>query len=418
MRYWKRMSTTHTGRMAGDARARARGALAGVRVLDLSRVLAGPYCAMTLGNLGADVVKVERPGAGDDTRSWGPPFVGGEAAYYLSCNSSKRGLTVDLSREEGRALVRALAARADVLIENYKAGAAGAWGLGYEALAAANPGLVYCSIRGFHADGPYHDRPGYDFIAQALGGIMSVTGEPDGEPMRLGVAIVDITAGLYAVSGILAALHARAASGRGQRVEINLLDAAAGWLANLGQSYLVTGTVPARYGNAHPAIVPYQTFEAADGYMAVAVGNDGQWRRLCAVIERADLAADARYATNPQRVALRDELIPDLAATLAARPVEEWVERLNGAGVPCGAVNTIDRVFTTPGLLGPDMLAELPHPTAGTVRVVNTPIELSDTPVAPRRAPPTLGQHSGEALAEWLGLEDDEIARLRRDGVI
>jgi len=401
-----------TGRMG------PRGALAGVRVLDLSRVLAGPYCAMTLGNLGADVVKVERPGGGDDTRSWGPPFVGGEAAYYLSCNSSKRGLAVDLAREDGRALVRALAARADVLVENYKAGAAEVWGLGYDSLAAAHPALVYCSIKGFHPDGPYRDRPGYDFIAQALGGIMSVTGEPGGEPARLGVAIVDITAGLYAATGILAALHARVVSGRGQRVEINLLDAAAGWLANLGQSYLATGVTPGRYGNAHPTIVPYQTFEAAGGHVAVAVGNDGQWRKLCAAIERSALGEDARYATNPGRVGLRDELVPDLAATFATRPASAWVERLTGAGVPCGAVNTVADVFETPGLLGPAMLATLPHPTAGSLRVVNTPIGLSDSQVGPRLAPPTLGQHSGEVLAEWLGLDELEIARLRQDGVI
>jgi len=407
--------------MAQNGQITTGGALAGVRVLDLSRVLAGPYCAMTLGNLGADVVKVERPGSGDDTRHWGPPFVGGEAAYYLSCNSSKRGVTVDLARVEGRALARDLAARADVLIENYKAGAADAWGLGYETLSAANPGLIYCSIRGFHPDGPYGDRPGYDFIAQALGGVMSVTGEPDGVPAKVGIAIVDITAGLYAVAGILAALHARAlpeSGGRGQRVEVNLLDAAAGWLANLGQSYLATGETPGRSGNAHPAIVPYQTFQAADGYVAVAVGNDGQWQKLCASIARPDLAADARYATNPRRVALRDELIPDLAAMFAARPVADWVERLATAGVPCGAVNTIAQVFETPGLLGPDMLAALPHPTLGSVRMVNTPIGLSATPAAPRRAPPTLGQHTDETLDEWLGLDADEIATLREKGIV
>jgi len=407
--------------MAQNGQITTGGALAGVRVLDLSRVLAGPYCAMTLGNLGADVVKVERPGSGDDTRHWGPPFVGGEAAYYLSCNSSKRGVTVDLARVEGRALARDLAARADVLIENYKAGAADAWGLGYETLSAANPGLIYCSIRGFHPDGPYGDRPGYDFIAQALGGVMSVTGEPDGVPAKVGIAIVDITAGLYAVAGILAALHARAlpeSGGRGQRVEVNLLDAAAGWLANLGQSYLATGETPGRSGNAHPAIVPYQTFQTADGYVAVAVGNDGQWQKLCASIARPDLAADARYATNPRRVALRDELIPDLAAMFAARPVADWVERLATAGVPCGAVNTIAQVFETPGLLGPDMLAALPHPTLGSVRMVNTPIGLSATPAAPRRAPPTLGQHTDETLDEWLGLDADEIATLREKGIV
>ncbi len=394
------------------------GALAGLRVLDLSRVLAGPYAAMTLGNLGADVVKVERPGSGDDTRHWGPPFVGGEAAYYLSCNSSKRGLTVDLSRHEGRELVRRLAARADVVLENFKAGTMEAWGLGYDALAADNPGLVYCPILGYDRNGPRRDVPGYDFIAQAVGGIMSVTGEPGGEPMKVGVAIVDVTAGLYAAIGILAALQARAATGRGQRVDVNLLDAAAGWLVNVAANYLATGRPPGRYGNAHANIVPYQVFQAADGYLAVAVGNDGQWQRLCAAVERPDLAADPRFADNPGRLAHRDDLVRALGATFATRPVQDWVECIERAGVPVGPINSVDRVFETPGLLSPAMLATLPHPTAGTVRVVNTPIALSATPVAPRAAPPTLGQHSAEVLRDWLELTDDEIAALRADGVI
>ena len=396
----------------------AAGALAGLRVLDLSRVLAGPYCTMTLGNLGADVVKVERPGSGDDTRQWGPPFVGGEAAYYLSCNSSKRGITVDLAQTEGRDLVRRLAAHADVLIENFKAGAMEAWGLGYEALAAANPALVYCAISGYDRDGPYRDRPGYDFIAQAMGGIMSVTGEPEGEPMKVGVAIVDVTAGLYAAIGILAALQARAATGRGQRVDINLLDAAAGWLVNVAANYLATGLPPARHGNAHANIVPYQVFAAADGYVAVGVGNDAQWLRLCAAVERPDLTADARYASNPGRVEHRAALVAALAETFAVRPVAEWVERIERAGVPVGPINSVDRVFETPGLLSPSMLAALPHPTAGTVRVVGTPIALSATPAAPQTAPPTLGQHTDVVLRDWLGLGASEIATLRDRKVI
>ena len=408
----------YDGPMIDETTIPTPGALAGVRVLDLSRVLAGPYCAMTLGNLGADVVKVERPGVGDDTRRWGPPYAGGEATYYLSCNASKRGVTADLAHPEGQRLVRELAARADVLVENYKAGALEAWGLGYDALAAVNPGLIYCSLRGYAATGPYRDRPGYDFIAQAMGGIMSVTGEPEGEPMRLGVAIVDVTAGLYAAIGILAALQARAESGRGQHVEVNLLDAAAGWLVNVASAYLNTGATPARHGNAHASIVPYQTFAAADGYLAVAVGNDGQWQKLCLVIDRPDLAADPRYATNPGRVDHRGALIPDLAATFATRQVDEWIARLDAAGVPAGPINTVPRAFETPGLFGSDMVATLPHPTAGAVRVVNTPIGLSSTPAYPQSAPPTLGQHTHEVLRDWLDLEATEIDRLRDDGAI
>jgi formyl-CoA transferase len=394
------------------------GALDGLRVLDLSRVLAGPYCTMTLGNLGADVVKVERPGSGDDTRQWGPPFVGGEAAYYLSCNSSKRSLTVDLSQPAGRDLVRRLAAHADVLIENFKAGAMEGWGLGYEHLAVENPGLVYCAILGYDRAGPYRDRPGYDFIAQAMGGIMSVTGVPEGEPMKVGVAIVDVTAGLYATVGILAALQARAHSGRGQRVDVNLLDAAAGWLVNVAANYLATGRPPGRYGNAHPNIVPYQVFQASDGYVAVGIGNDAQWRRLCAALGRPEMAADERYASNALRQEHREPLVAAFAETFATGTVDEWVRAIEAAGVPVGPINTVDKVFETPGLLSPAMLATLPHPTVGSVRVVGTPIGLSETPAAPRSAPPTLGQHTREVLRDWLGLDDGEIDALRESGVV
>jgi len=394
------------------------GALEGLRVLDLSRVLAGPYCTMILGNLGADVVKVERPGSGDDTRQWGPPFAGGEAAYYLSCNSSKRGLTVDLSKPAGRDLVRRLAGQADILIENFKVGSMEAWGLGYDALAEANPGLIYCSILGFDRDGPRRDLPGYDFIGQAMGGIMSITGEPDGEPMKVGVAIVDVTTGLYAAIGILAALQARQQTGRGQRVDVNLLDSAAGWLVNVAANYLVSGRRPQRYGNAHANIVPYQVFEAADGYISIAVGNDAQWQRLCQALGREDLASDERYMTNAGRLAYRAQVVQSLGETLRRERVDVWVERIERAGVPVGPINTIDRVFETPGLLSPDMVAELPHPTAGTVRVVNTPIKLSDVPVYPRSAPPMLGQHTDEVLHDWLGLGREDIAQLREAGVV
>jgi formyl-CoA transferase len=315
-------------------------------------------------------------------------------------------------------VIRRLAAHADVLIENFKAGAMEAWGLGYETLSAANPALVYCAISGYDRDGPYRDRPGYDFIAQAMGGIMSVTGDPEGEPMKVGVAIVDVTAGLYAAIGILAALQSRAATGRGQRVDVNLMDAAAGWLINVAANYLATGRPPTRHGNAHPNIVPYQVFTAADGYVAVGVGNDAQWLRLCAAVERPDLAADPRYATNPGRVEHRAALVAALAETIAERPVAEWVERIERASVPVGPINSVDRVFETPGLLSASMLATLPHPTAGTLRVVGTPIGLSETPATPRAAPPTLGQHTEAVLRDWLGLDATEIAALRERKVI
>ena len=345
--------------------------------------------------------------------SWGarPPIISPATAPSADSPSTCRART-------GQDLVRRLAARADVLVENFKAGTMEAWGLGYESLAARNPGLIYCAILGYNRDGPHRERPGYDFIAQAMGGIMSVTGEPEGEPMKVGVAIVDVTAGLYATIGILAALQGRSASGRGQRVDVNLLDAAAGWLVNVAANYLASGIPPGRFGNAHPNIVPYQVFAAADGHVAVAVGNDTQWLRLCAAIERPDLAADARYAINSGRLEHRVELEAELAATFATRPVDAWVECIEEAGVPVGPINTVNRVFETPGLLSPSMLAALPHPTAGTVRVVGTPIALSETPAQPRSAPPTLGQHTDEVLRDWLGLDAAEIAALHDSEVI
>ena len=315
-------------------------------------------------------------------------------------------------------MVRRLARRSDVLIENFKAGTMEAWKLGYDVLSAENPGLIYCAILGYNRDGPYRDYPGYDFIAQAAGGIMSVTGEPDGAPMKVGVAIVDVTVGLYAAIGILAALQARASGGRGQRVDVNLMDAAAGWLVNVAANYLATGRSPGRYGNAHANIVPYQVFAAADGYVAVAVGNDAQFTRLCTAIERPDLAAEPRYAENSGRLANREALVSEMAATFATAPVDHWVARITHAGVPAGPINTIDRVFETPGLLSPSMVSTLPHPVAGTVRVVGTPLALSDTPVATRSAPPTLGQHTDEVLREWLGLNEIEIAQLRTTGAL
>lgn len=394
-------------------------ALEGIRILDMSRVLAGPYCSMVLGDLGAEVVKVERPGAGDDTRRWAPPETGGEAAYYLCLNRNKRSITVDLKSEAGRRIVRELARRSDVLIENYKTGTLDRLGLGFDDLRAENPGLIYCSITGFGQTGPYRERAGYDFMIQAMGGIMSVTGEPDGSPMKVGVPVVDVTAGLYAATAILSALRHRDRTGRGQRVDMALLDTMVSWLVNLGSNYLVSGIVPERVGNASPNIVPYQAFEAEDGeFIALAVGNDGQWRRFCEIAGLDGFADDPRYATNPERVRNRAELVPKIAAAVRERPARDWLDALERAKIPCGPVNTLDRVFADPQVRARNMVAEVAHPTAGTVPLVASPMKLSETPTAVRRHPPLLGEHTEEVLRELLGMDSEEIAELRESGAI
>ncbi len=392
--------------------------LGDVIVLDLSRILAGPYCTMMLADLGATVLKVEAPGRGDDTRQWGPPFVGGESAYYLCVNRGKKSLTLNLKSGRGREIVRALAGRADVLVENFYPGTMAGWGLGYEALRALNPRLVYCAISGYGQDGPYRDRPGYDFIIQAQGGIMSITGPVDGPPMKVGVAIVDITAGMNAAVAILAALHERGASGQGQYIDIALFDSQVAWLANVGSNYLVSGERPARYGNAHPNIVPYEPFPASDGWIAVGVGNDRQWQDLCLLAGWADLAADPRYATNPLRVQNRDTLIPALQVRFRQRPAQEWEQALLGANIPCATIQTVDQVFADPQVRARGMVVELPHPTAGTVRVAGSPLKLSRTPVRLAEPPPLLGQHTAEVLQAYLDYGPEEIARLRDEGVI
>jgi len=392
--------------------------LSGLLMLDLSRVLAGPYATMMLADLGAEVIKVERPGLGDDTRQWGPPWAGGEAAYYLSINRNKKSITLNLKSEEGREIVRALAYRADVLVENWRVGTMEKWGLGYEALRAQNPGLIYCAITGYGQTGPYRDRPGYDFLIQAEGGVMSIIGPVEGPPMKVGVAIVDITAGMFAAISILAALHERERNGQGQYVDIALLDSQVAWLANVGSNYLVSGQQPARYGNAHPNIVPYEPFPTSDGWIAVGVGNDRQWQALCALVGWDDLAADNRFATNPQRVEHRDILVPILQERFGARTSEEWLDGLLQAGIPCAPINYIDQVFSDPQVLARDMLVELPHPTAGTVKLAGSPLKLSRTPVRLVEPPPTLGQHTEDVLSKHLGYSPADLARLREEGVI
>ncbi|HSL01203.1 MAG TPA: CoA transferase [Rubrobacteraceae bacterium] len=375
--------------------------LEGVRVLDLSRVLAGPYATMVLADLGADVIKVEHPQRGDDTRHWGPPFAGREAAYFLSVNRNKRSFGVDLRSEEGLERIRSLATGADVVIENMRRGVLDKFGLGYEDLRERNPALVYCSITGF-GPGEDEDRPGYDFLVQARAGVMGITGfpDPDGEPTKVGVAIADIVCGLYAATSILAALHRRSETGEGARIEVPLFESTLSWLANRGQEYLVSGEDRGRMGNAHPTIVPYQTFEAADKPIAVAVGNDAQFNTLCRVIGREDLAGDERYATNPDRVANRAELVEVLQGEIARRPAEEWVEVIRGAGVPCGPVNTLADVFGDEHVRSTDMLGEIEHPTVGTLRMISSPLLLDGERPPIRRPPPTLGQHTQDE--GWL----------------
>lgn len=400
------------------------GALAGVRVLDLSRVLAGPWAGQLLADLGADVVKVERPGAGDDTRAWGPPWLNdsdgqstGESAYYLSANRNKRSVTIDIASEAGQRVVREMASRADVVLENFKVGGLAQYGLDYASLKAVNPRLVYCSITGFGQTGPYASRAGYDFLIQGMGGLMSLTGRPDGTegggPLKVGVALTDIMTGLYATVAVLAALKRREQSGEGQHIDLALLDVQIACLANQAANYLVGGVVPRRMGNAHPNIVPYQEFPTADGYMIVAVGNDGQFASLCNTLGKPEWSSDERFATNPQRVKHRSELIALIHGMTVRRTTDEWVAAMEAAGVPCGPINTLDRVFADPHVQARGARIEMPHPLAKEVPLVANPIRLSESPVQYRHAPPTLGQHTEEVLSDWLGATAEEIDALR-----
>jgi crotonobetainyl-CoA:carnitine CoA-transferase CaiB-like acyl-CoA transferase len=408
-------------------------ALAGVRVLDLSRVLAGPWCTQTLADLGADVVKVERPpGAGhpggDDTRGWGPPYLKdaqgqdtSEAAYYLGANRNKRSITIDLAQPEGQALVRQLAAQSDVVVENFKVGDMARYGLDAKTLCAANPRLVYCSITGFGQTGPYRERAGYDYAVQGLGGLMSVTGErddlPGGGPQKVGVAVADLFTGMYATVAILAALRHRDATGAGQVVDMALLDTQVAMLANLGANFLTTGQAPQRAGNAHQNIVPYQVFEVADGHLILAVGNDGQFARFCGVAGCAELASDTRFTTNRLRVKHRAELVPLLADRMRQRPRADWLAALEAATVPCGPINGLDEVFADPQVQARGMQQAVPHPLSDRLSLVASPMKLSATPVQLRRPPPLLGQHTDEVLAE-LGLDAAARQVLRERGVI
>jgi crotonobetainyl-CoA:carnitine CoA-transferase CaiB-like acyl-CoA transferase len=386
-----------------------------INVLDLTRVLSGPYCTMLLADMGARVIKIEQPGKGDDTRAWGPPFLEGESAYFLSINRNKESVTLDFKRPEGRIALDALIAKSDVLVENFRPGTLTKLGLDYSTLAARHPKLVYCSVSGFGQSGPRSKEPGYDAVMQAEGGLMSITGSPDGPPYRLGVAIADIVSGMFAAYGVAMALFARERTGRGQEVDVAMLDSVAALLTYQAGNYFASGRVPVRLGNRHPSIVPYETFDALDGEFVLAVGNDEQWRRFCAT---AGLPEDERFATNRQRVTRYQEFRPFVAEKLRTQPRLFWIDRLTAAGVPCGSVRNLQELFDDPQLGAREMIARLEHATIGSMKTLGVPVKLSDTPGSVRTAPPMLGEHTDAVLARDLGYSAEAIAGLRRQHVI
>jgi formyl-CoA transferase len=400
-----------------------------LRVLDLTRVLAGPWATQLLADLGAEVIKVERPGTGDDTRAWGPPYLKAadgrdtsEAAYYLSANRGKRSVTIDIARPEGQALVHKLAQVSDIVVENYKVGQLAKYGLDYESLAALNRRLIYCSITGFGQTGPHCDRPGYDFIIQGMGGFMSITGErddrPGGGPQKAGVAVSDLMTGMYATVAILAAVAHRERTGAGQHIDMALFDVMLAMLANMNMNYLTSGKAPGRAGNAHQNIVPYQVFDTVDGYVIIAVGNDAQFAKFCEVAGRPDLAMDPRYQRNADRVRNREQLIAEIETSVKRQPVAWWVKRLDEVGIPCGPINDIAQAMADPQVAARGLRVDLPHPLAGVVPSVGNPIKLSATPPIYERPPPTLGQHTAEILRELAGVDTEELERLRALGVV
>ena len=403
--------------------------LVNVRILDLSRILAGPWCSQILADLGAEVIKIERPGKGDDTRGWGPPFIkdkGGrdasDAAYFQCANRGKKSVTIDIAKPEGQALVRELAARCDVLLENFKVGDLARYGLGYEAIRAINPRIVYCSITGFGQTGPYRDRAGYDFMIQAMGGLMSITGErddlPGGGPQKVGVAIADLMTGMYSTVAILGALWERNASGQGQHIDMALLDTQVGWLANQNLNYLISGEAPRRLGNAHPNVTPYDAFKTRDGDIIIAIGNDGQYARFCQAAGAPELIADVRFQDQPSRVAHRTDLTALLEPAMRERTTAEWIQVLEPLGVPCGPINRLDQVFADPQVVHRGLRVEVPHALAGQLPLVANPIKYSRTPIRYEAPPPMLGQHTDDVLRNLLEKSEDELAALRNRGAI
>ena len=401
------------------------GPLAGYRVLDLSRILAGPWASQLLADLGAEVIKIERPGSGDDTRGWGPPYINdqngestGESAYFHAANRGKLSVCIDMAQPDGQQLIRDLAIKCDVLVENFKLGGLKKYGLDYESLRALNSGLIYCSITGFGQTGPYAERPGYDVMIQAMGGMMSVTGEAGGQPMKTGVALTDILTGLYATNAIQSALLHRQESGEGQYIDMALLDVQVAVLANQAMNYLASGTNPPRLGNGHPNIVPYQAFATADGYIMLTIGNDSQYRRFCELVERPDLADDARFEKNNGRVKHRDVLLPILDEILLSKSSQQWLDDLNARGIPCGPINNLDQVFADPQVRHRGVRIELEHPSAGRVPSVSNPIRFSQTEISHDRAPPLLGQHTDDVLARILDVDPENLARLHAEQII
>ena len=401
------------------------GPLQGFRVLDLSRILAGPWASQMLADLGAEVIKVERPGSGDDTRAWGPPYMPdqsgeatSEAAYFHSANRGKQSVSIDIAQTQGQELIRNLVEHCDVFIENFKVGGLAKYGLDYASLQPLNPQLVYCSITGFGQDGPYAQRAGYDFMIQAMGGMMSLTGEADGAPQKSGVALADVTTGLYAANAIQAALIHQLKSGQGQYIDMALLDVQVATLANQAMNYLVTGNNPRRYGNAHPNIVPYQSFRTSDGFIILAVGNDAQFTRFCALAGKPEIATDERYRKNSARVRNRDSLLPMVIDIMQSKSSVDWLEQLNQRGIPCGPINSLDQVFSDPQVLHRGVRLDLAHPAAGRVASVANPIKLSQTPIEYKLSPPMLGQHTDEVLGRLLNLDSDAIAALRAAAII
>ncbi|MEB1806700.1 MAG: CoA transferase [Bacillaceae bacterium] len=392
-------------------------ALNGIKVLDLTRVLAGPYSTMILGDLGAEIIKVEAPGGSDDTRYWGPPFKGTESAYYLCANRNKRAITLNLKSEEGIEVLRKLIKRSDVVIENFKSGTMEKWGLSYDEMKTINKEIIHCSITGFGQDGPYKNLPGYDFIIQAMSGLMSITGSDQSGPMKVGVAISDIVTGLYANIGILAALQERTRSGEGQSIDISLFDSQISALANVASNYLISGNIPGLLGNQHPNIVPYQSFPTLDGEMVVAVGNDGQFKKLCILLELETLLTDAKFKTNSKRLENREELVKILTKRMKTRTSNEWLLLLNESGIPAGPIQNMEQVFNDPQVRERNMIVEMEHPTAGNVHLVGSPLKLSRTPVEIRSHPPVSGEHTDEVLAE-IGYSSDRILGLKENNFI
>jgi crotonobetainyl-CoA:carnitine CoA-transferase CaiB-like acyl-CoA transferase len=392
-------------------------ALDGIRIIDFSKALAGPYCTMLLADMGAEVIKVEMPGSGDDSRGWGPPFIEGEAAYFLSVNRNKKSITLNLKDPKAKEIALKIIEKADIVLESNRPGVMTKLGLDYETVKKINPGIIYCSISGFGQTGPYSKRPGFDQVIQGYGGIMGLTGEKGGGPLKVGIAVTDIATGMFAATGILTALYHRERTGQGQHVDASMLDGQVSWLTYQAGRYLASGNVPQRIGSAHPLIVPYQDFEASDGFINIAAGNDNLWKKFCAATDLSDIADDPKFATNPKRVENRDEVVAIVSKKIKTKTMQEWLDILNDAGVPCGPIYTVDQIFKDPQVLAREMLVEVDHPKCGKIQVTGSPIKLSETPAEITTHPPMLGEHNSSILQEF-GFSEEDITKLKEDKVI